>query len=61
MTDDELAGPKTITLCTECDDGTWECRLSCGHEAVFVVQPVRMELLGCAQCIEILLERRKSQ
>lgn len=59
MTDEELAGPKSITICTEDDDGNWECVLSCGHEVLFVMQPEGMELLGCAQCLNILLERRK--
>jgi hypothetical protein len=60
MTDDELIGPRSITGCVEGDDGSWECVLSCGHEVVFVVQPVTMELLACAQCIDVLLRRRDS-
>lgn len=58
ITDDELAGPRSITICTEDEDGAWACVLSCGHEVTFVVQPEGMELVACAQCIDILLERR---
>lgn len=61
ITDDELAGPRSITICTEDDDGTWVCVLSCGHEVTFVVQPEGMELLACAQCIDILLERQRGK
>jgi len=60
MADDQLVEPRSITACVEADDGSWECVLSCGHEVVFVVQPATMELLACGQCIQILLERRKS-
>jgi hypothetical protein len=58
MTDEQLVGPRTITACVEVGDGSWEAILSCGHEVVFVVQPP-MTLPGCAQCLDILLERRK--
>lgn len=57
MTDDELVGPRTITECIEHEDGGWDVTLSCGHKATFVTQPVSMELLGCAQCINLYVER----
>ena len=59
MTDEQLVEPRTITACVEVGDGSWECILSCGHEVVFVVQPAWEQLPGCAQCIDILLGRRK--
>lgn len=61
MTDDELVGPRTIISCTECGDGTWDVALSCGHDATFVMQPRMSELLGCAQCITIALERHHAK
>jgi xanthine/CO dehydrogenase XdhC/CoxF family maturation factor len=57
MTDEQLVAARSITECLEASDGGWECVLSCGHQIVMVVQPVTMELSGCAQCLEILLDR----
>lgn len=59
MTDEELVGPRTIVECAESADGGWDVILSCGHAAVFVIQPASMEIPGCAQCIEELVERRR--
>jgi hypothetical protein len=56
--DEELVGPRTITACTEDPDGGWNVTLSCGHEALFVIPPASMEIPGCAQCIEILVDRQ---
>jgi hypothetical protein len=62
MTDEQLVEPRDIATCVEVGDGTWEAVLSCGHEVVMVVTPEAMTLPGCAmcaQCVDILLERRK--
>ena len=60
MTDEELAGPRVIDECTEREDGGWDVTLvPCGHKSIHVVQPVNMGQVGCAQCIQLLVERRK--
>ena len=59
MSDDELIEPRRIKFCKDAGDGSWEVLLSCGHQIVVVVQPVVMERTGCAQCLDIFLERRK--
>jgi hypothetical protein len=58
MTDEQLIAPKTITSCVEVEDGIWDVVLSCGHEAVFVIQPFLTEM-GCAQCLDIYINRSK--
>ena len=59
MSDKQLVGLRTITFCKEVGDGSWEGVLSCGHEVTFVGQPAAMMPRLCAQCIDILRERRK--
>jgi hypothetical protein len=59
--DEQLVGPRAITRCVACTDGSWECVLSCGHMVVFMVKPRAMTLLGCSQCVDLLLARRRKQ
>jgi hypothetical protein len=57
--DEQLIAPKTIASCVEAADGSWDVVLSCGHEAVFVIQP-RLTEMGCAQCLDIYINRSTS-
>jgi hypothetical protein len=59
MTNEQLIEPRDITSCVEAEDGGWDVVLSCGHQAVFVVQPTMKKLIGCAQCLDIYIQRSR--
>jgi hypothetical protein len=56
--DEQLVGPRAITTCVAGDDG-WDCVLACGHEVWLAIEPPTMTLAMCAQCVHLLLERRR--
>lgn len=61
MSDDELAADRTVSSCTGAEGVGYIVRLSCGHEALFITEPAEGWACPCAQCIYLLVERRRKR
>jgi hypothetical protein len=67
LPDEELVKYRTVVQCTEFEGG-YDVTLSCGHRSYFAIAPAKNLFnfgplgdggLPCAQCVNILVDRKR--
>ena len=60
MTDEELLHSRSIVSKSARPDGGYDVMLSCGHGAIYVIEPAIFSA-PCAQCVNVLAERNRKR